>query len=328
MSYTYSRTGAVIEGIHDNFELLLNGSGGAGLDVPTLNHNHLLNGNVFHYIINSSAGVNARVGFVCQSDAATLNIHAVSSGYTGIPAWASASVLTTGSGTTGGLIFNDQSTTVGISFQLATVTRALLSYNAFTLTDVKLTSVANTGITAKLQNTHASTPDGLDIDFSHAAPNNTAQYFISCQDQTSTRMLVWSNGDIINANNSYGAISDRKLKQDVTPANSQTADIKAISGIACNFKFISDVDEKGEDAVRHLGVIAQDLELISPGLVKATADRDVDGELTRDADGELTGAETLSVNYSVMYMKAVVALGEALEMIDDLKLRVAALEAV
>jgi hypothetical protein len=65
--------------------------------------------------------------------------------------------------------------------------------------------------------------------------------------------------------------------------------------------------------------------LVSPGLVSESPDR--------DADGNDLGTVTKSVNYSVLYMKAVKALQEAMERIEtletqnaDLLARVTALE--
>jgi hypothetical protein len=46
-----------------------------------------------------------------------------------------------------------------------------------------------------------------------------------------------------------------------------------------------------------------------------------------DAEGNDLGTTTKSVNYSVLYMKAVKALQEAMERIETLEAKVAALEA-
>ena len=66
-------------------------------------------------------------------------------------------------------------------------------------------------------------------------------------------------------------------------------------------------------------MIAQEIEQVSPGLVTETPDR--------DASGVDLGTVTKSVNYSVLYMKAVKALQEAMERIETLEAKVAALEA-
>ena len=118
------------------------------------------------------------------------------------------------------------------------------------------------------------------------------------------RMLT--SGDWQNVNNSYGAISDRTLKQDITDARSQWDDIKAIQ--LRNFRYINEV-EADENAKEHLGVIAQEVQEVSAGLVTQSSEED-----------------HLGVNYMLMCIKAVGALQEAMTKIEDLEARVATLE--
>jgi hypothetical protein len=128
---------------------------------------------------------------------------------------------------------------------------------------------------------------------------------------------VYSNGNVVNTNNSYGAISDIKLKENVVDASSQWDDLKALQVRNYNFK-------EGQTHTQ-IGLIAQEVELVSPGLVSESPDR--------DEEGNDLGTVTKSVNYSVLYMKAVKALQEAMERIEtleasnaDLVARVTALE--
>jgi hypothetical protein len=123
---------------------------------------------------------------------------------------------------------------------------------------------------------------------------------------------VGTNGDVKNTNNSYGAISDAKLKENIVDANSQWDDLKALQVRNYNFK-------EGQTHTQ-IGLIAQEVELVSPGLVTESPDR--------DAEGNDLGTTTKSVNYSVLYMKAVKALQEAMERIETLEAKVAALEGV
>jgi hypothetical protein len=123
-------------------------------------------------------------------------------------------------------------------------------------------------------------------------------------DGTNT-FIVWSNGNVVNTNNSYGAISDAKLKENIVDANSQWADLKALQVRKYNFK-------EGQTHTQ-IGLIAQEAELVSPGLVSESPDR--------DAEGNDLGTVTKSVNYSVLYMKAVKALQEAMERIEVLEQR-------
>jgi hypothetical protein len=126
--------------------------------------------------------------------------------------------------------------------------------------------------------------------------------------------IVRTNGDIENANNVYTQISDIKLKENIVDAGSQWDDFKAVRFRKFNFK-----ESTGYETHTQLGVIAQELELTSPGLVNETVDR--------DAEGNDLGTTTKSVKMSILTQKALVALQEAMERIEQLEAKVAALEA-
>jgi hypothetical protein len=126
--------------------------------------------------------------------------------------------------------------------------------------------------------------------------------------------IVYNNGNVVNTNNSYGSLSDIKLKENIVDASSQWDDIKALQVRKYNFK-----EETGHQTHTQIGLVAQEAELISPGLVTEAFDRDEEGN-----ELETT---TKSINYSVLYMKAVKALQEAMERIEALEARIAALEA-
>jgi hypothetical protein len=169
----------------------------------------------------------------------------------------------------------------------------------------------------KYTNAHASSPSGLLMEFSATAPDNNTQYFFYAQDSSAQRITIFSDGDIQNHDNSYGAVSDEKLKQDISSSPSQWDDVKALAALSKKFRFISDV-EADENAGYMLGLVAQDVELISPGLVKEHPDLDM--------DGNDLGTTTKAVQYSILYMKAVKALGEAMERIETLEKAVAKIE--
>jgi hypothetical protein len=130
---------------------------------------------------------------------------------------------------------------------------------------------------------------------------------------TKTKVFeVEANGDIETATGSIGTISDQRLKQDIVDANSQWNDIKALQ--IRNFRFTNDVNQNGEDALRHIGVVAQEVESAGmTGLVKTRNDED-------------TGEEIKSVKSSIIYMKAVKALQEAITRIETLEAEVTALK--
>ena len=113
---------------------------------------------------------------------------------------------------------------------------------------------------------------------------------------------IFGDGDITNTNNSYGQASDETLKQDIVDATSQWNDIKNLRVRKFRFK-------DNPTGVLQIGVVAQEIETVSAGLVK-------------------TNEEGIkSVKYSVLYMKAVKCLQEAIAKIEALETKVAALEA-
>ena len=167
--------------------------------------------------------------------------------------------------------------------------------------------------TLGLDNTNGSSPYGIYVDYSAAAPNGSNYEFFVGLDSSATRVQIFSSGNIVNANNSYGAISDVKLKENIIDASSQWDDIKALTVRKYSMKS----DEL--DAPNRLGVIAQELEAAGMGgLVNESADK--------DKDLNDLGTTTKSVNYSILYMKAVKALQEAMERIETLEAKVTALE--
>ena len=158
--------------------------------------------------------------------------------------------------------------------------------------------------------------------------SESTAYGISCQlntaDSQQYAFTAWSSsagahkctirtdGDIENTNGSYGGYSDIKLKENIVDAKSQWADIKALK--FRNFNWKADSGKK-----KLLGLIAQEAETVSPSLVKNQRDL--------DAVGKDLGTETKILKYSVLYMKAIKALQEAMAKIETLETKVAALEA-
>ena len=121
-------------------------------------------------------------------------------------------------------------------------------------------------------------------------------------------------GRSYNQYGTWGTISDQTLKTDIVDAGNQLDDILGLRFV--NYKFIKDVERDPETAPRLFGLVAQEVEQVSPGLV------------TEDGEGIKT------VNTSVLSMKAVKAMQEMHAIIEsqqtiisDLTARIEALEA-
>jgi hypothetical protein len=128
------------------------------------------------------------------------------------------------------------------------------------------------------------------------------------------QLQIESDGDIRNVNNSYGVISDIKLKENITDANNQWNDIKNLRVVNFNF-----TEASGYSQHRQIGFVAQEVELVSPSLVSESIDRD-------EAGNEL-GTVTKSVRSSIIFIKAVKALQEAMDRIESQQSQIDALTA-
>lgn len=169
-----------------------------------------------------------------------------------------------------------------------------------------------------LANRHASDPQSVVIYTPNADPNdaNPILRFIAA---ATTRAQMLRNGNWQNTNNSYGAISDEKMKIRRGLADSQWGDVKALARAMSKFSLKSDPGKT------HIGWVAQDIESISPGLVEESDDfANTPVQLGRmfGQRGRVTlGTKTKSIKYSIAHMKAFKALGEAMERIERLEQR-------
>jgi hypothetical protein len=111
-------------------------------------------------------------------------------------------------------------------------------------------------------NTNAS-PAGMTVIYSNAIPNNTGSNFIYCQDQTTLRFSVRSNGGVANYSANDVNLSDRREKTNFAPAKSYLDVICAIPVQTFNY-----IDQNlEEDGGLTLGVVAQDVQSVAPELV-------------------------------------------------------------
>lgn len=164
------------------------------------------------------------------------------------------------------------------------------------------------------------------------------------------KVIIYGNGDIQNVNNSYGAISDIKLKENISIARSYLEDLCQVNVV--KYSLIVDASE----TATHLGVIAQELEEIFPGMVEVTKDTAerpsgkfeqkeiapavMDGELTiappvYDDDETKpimeryeTGEVTKGVKYSVFVPMLITAVKDLNAKYTALEARLAALEQI
>jgi len=127
-------------------------------------------------------------------------------------------------------------------------------------------------------------------------------------------VLAWrvlGNGNIQNVNNSYGATSDSKLKENIVDATPKLDDLLKVK--IRNYNFIDD-----ENKLKQIGVVAQEIEQVFPGIVEEVPDR--------DEEGNLNGEVTKSVKYSVFVPMLVKAIQELKAIVDTQAEQIKALQ--
>ena len=139
--------------------------------------------------------------------------------------------------------------------------------------------------------------------------NGQSWFAVWEDDAGNDKFRVASSGNVQNSNNSYGGISDSKLKENVVDASDKLEDLKRVQ--IKNFNFIG-------DSQKQIGVIAQELETVFPGMVENHPDL--------DEDGNDLGTVTKSVKYSVFVPILIKSLQEQQTIIEDLQTRITALE--
>ena len=237
----------------------------------------------------------------------------------------------------------------GMSLSTVGSTRMIITSTGIVL--IGTTSATNGQIEVK-----SSTTNSIKGYFANSTGNFQNMRLFSDVGGTETETFrVENDGDVKNTNSSYGSISDERIKQDITDASSQWEDIKAVK--VKNFKRIDQVNAGLDNKM--IGVIAQDLEeagmsglvkesIPSTGEIRANEifgtieERQIyyDQDDPEVQNGEKTindvkdtvleekpsGETVKSVKYSVLYMKAIKALQEAIQRIETLEAEVSALK--
>jgi len=103
---------------------------------------------------------------------------------------------------------------------------------------------------------------GLLVYFTGSAPDNNTSQFLVCRDNSALRCIIWGDGDIANDDNTYGSISDFRLKTDINVARSYWEDFKRLQ-----FKTFKKTYD-GELGQNRFGLIAQEVQEVFPSLVQ------------------------------------------------------------
>jgi hypothetical protein len=150
-------------------------------------------------------------------------------------------------------------------------------------------------------NAYSPQPYGISMVFTNSAPNNTSQYWLQCSDNVNQKAVIYTNGTFGSRTNSYGGISDIKLKENIVSATPKLDDLLKVNIV--NYNFIDD-----ENKQKQIGVIAQELEQIFPNMVYESTDKE-------------TGETSKNVKYSIFVPILVKAIQEQNQTIQELNER-------
>jgi len=131
--------------------------------------------------------------------------------------------------------------------------------------------------------------------------NNASYNYITASRPAGTSFIVRDSGNVLNANNSYGSLSDQRIKENIIDATPKLEKINQVRVV--NFNMIGDEQKQ-------IGVVAQELEQIFPNMVE------------EDQEG------TKSVKYSVFVPMLIKAIQELKAELDVCKAEIAALKGV
>jgi hypothetical protein len=130
---------------------------------------------------------------------------------------------------------------------------------------------------------------------------------------TANRMFLTVAGALFNSTGTYGTISDVSLKENIVDATPKLADVMRLR--VRNFNLKSDPEKR-----KVIGVVAQELEEVFPGLIEEVGDR------VALEDGSFEEKPVKAVKYSVLTTILVKAIQEQQAIITALTARVEALE--
>jgi len=169
-----------------------------------------------------------------------------------------------------------------------------------------VTDAGNTAQVAYIENTNSGLNNRVvSLNASRNATSSEYQFFVCSITGVETKFIIQNSGNAQNRNNSYGAISDAKLKENIVDATPKLADLMQVK--IRNYNFRTSPQEK------QIGVVAQELETIFPSLIDESKDR--------DEEGNDLGTTTKAVKYSVFVPMLIKAIQEQQAIIESLKAR-------
>ena len=143
-----------------------------------------------------------------------------------------------------------------------------------------------------------------------ATTGSTSNYIFAGQANGTDNIYIYGNGNIVNRNNSYGTLSDIKLKENIVDTTPKLDDVMKLK--VRNFNLKSDPEHK------QIGFVAQELEQVFPAMIDESPDF--------DSEGNNLGTLTKSIKTSVLVPILVKAIQELSTQVTTLQAQVTALK--
>ena len=164
----------------------------------------------------------------------------------------------------------------------------------------------NDGVNGLFINMDDSTNNKISLKFDHEGTGD----IINAAGSSSGQFKVKSDGDCENTDNDYGAVSDARLKENITDCTPKLDDINELRIVNFNFKDMG-------DGHKQIGLIADEAKEVFPALVKISDCR----EYNEETDEVISGYEDQqSFSYSVLVpilVKAVQELSAKVEALES-----------
>ena len=167
--------------------------------------------------------------------------------------------FTAASGTAGNAISFTQAMTLDASGNLGVGTTSPSAFG-------KLASVqSGNNVNLRVENGSASFAEkNIWSTLTGGSNTNTTAIHYAAYTGSGNVFYVYGNGNVQNTNNSYGAISDKRLKENIVDATPKLNDLLKVR--IRNFNF------KNEQTHKQIGVVAQELEEVFPSMIEENAD--------------------------------------------------------
>jgi len=169
----------------------------------------------------------------------------------------------------GAISFGDENLTIGgnltltegkVSITDTTDEVALVIDSSATGSNGMTLAAPTSGYIARFINEHATTPVGLHLDFSASSPNDATQVFLCCEDSTTARIELRSNGGIANFQSNDADLSDQRVKTELNKCGSYWDMVSELR--IGTYRYLDQTNSRN-----NLGLIAQDLNGVAPEFV-------------------------------------------------------------